>query len=84
MIEVPLSPVEAALGAEIDVPVLDGARAHARPRPARRPGSLFRLRGKGFPRAAGRAATPTCASSSRRRPPLGRGDGRCSSSWARR
>ena len=51
-IEVPLSPVEAALGAEIDVPVLDGARADAR---AARDagGAQFRLRGKGFPRGAG-------------------------------
>ena len=52
MIEVPLSPVEATLGAEIDVPVLDG-RVRMRVPPATQAGSLFRLRGKGFPRAAG-------------------------------
>ena len=51
-IEVPLSPVEAALGAEIDVPVLDGT-VRMRVPPATQAGSLFRLRGKGFPRAAG-------------------------------
>ena len=52
MIEVPLSPVEATLGAEIDVPVLDG-RVRMRVPPSTQAGSLFRLRGKGFPRAAG-------------------------------
>jgi molecular chaperone DnaJ len=52
MIDVPLSPVEAALGAEIDVPVLDG-RVLMRVPPATQAGSQFRLRGKGFPRAAG-------------------------------
>jgi molecular chaperone DnaJ len=52
MIEVPLSPVEATLGAEIDVPVLDG-RVLMRVPPATQAGALFRLRGKGFPRAAG-------------------------------
>jgi molecular chaperone DnaJ len=52
MIEVPLSPVEAALGAEIDVPVLDG-RVRMRVPPGTQAGSQFRLRGKGFPRAAG-------------------------------
>ena len=52
MIEVPLSPVEAALGAEIDVPVLDG-RVRMRVPPGTQAGSQFRLRGKGFPRATG-------------------------------
>ena len=52
MIEVPLSPVEAALGAEIDVPVLDG-RVRMRVPPGTQAGAQFRLRGKGFPRAAG-------------------------------
>jgi molecular chaperone DnaJ len=52
MIEVPLSPVEATLGAEIDVPVLDG-RVRMRVPPATQAGAQFRLRGKGFPRAAG-------------------------------
>jgi molecular chaperone DnaJ len=52
MIEVPLSPVEATLGAEIDVPVLDG-RVRMRVPPGTQAGSQFRLRGKGFPRAGG-------------------------------
>jgi molecular chaperone DnaJ len=52
MIEVPLSPVEATLGADIDVPVLDG-RVLMRVPPATQAGALFRLRGKGFPRASG-------------------------------
>jgi molecular chaperone DnaJ len=51
-IEVPVTFVEAALGAEVDVPVLDG---HVRMKipPGTQGGSVFRLRGKGFPRAAG-------------------------------
>jgi molecular chaperone DnaJ len=50
-IEVPVTLVEAALGAEVDVPVLDG---HVRMKiPAgTQGGSVFRLRGKGFPRAS--------------------------------
>jgi molecular chaperone DnaJ len=52
VIDVPVTPVEAALGAEVDVPVLDG---HVRMKipPATQGGSVFRLRGKGFPRTAG-------------------------------
>ncbi len=53
LIEAPLSPVEATLGAEIDVPVLDG-RVRMRVPPGTQPGTLFRLRGKGFPRGGGR------------------------------
>ncbi len=83
MIEVPLSPVEATLGAEIDVPVLDG-RVRMRVPPGTQAGSQFRLRGKGFPRARARAATPTCASWSRRRPTSRTRRRRCSRSWARR
>jgi molecular chaperone DnaJ len=49
VIEVPLSFTEAALGAEIDVPVLDG-RVRMRVPPGTQAGTLFRLRGKGFPR----------------------------------
>jgi len=51
-IDVPVTFAEAALGAEVDVPVLDG---HVRMKipPATQGGSVFRLRGKGFPRAAG-------------------------------
>jgi molecular chaperone DnaJ len=52
IVEVPLSPVEAALGAEIDVPVLDG-RVRMKVPPGTQGGTQFRLRGKGFPRAAG-------------------------------
>jgi molecular chaperone DnaJ len=53
IIEAPLSPVEATLGAEIDVPVLDG-RVRMRVPPGTQPGAVFRLRGKGFPRGGGR------------------------------
>jgi molecular chaperone DnaJ len=51
-IDVPVSFVEASLGADVDVPVLDG---HVRMKiPAgTQGGSVFRLRGKGFPRVAG-------------------------------
>jgi molecular chaperone DnaJ len=53
VIEVPLSFAEAAVGAEIDVPVLDGI-VRMRVPPGTQAGTQFRLRGKGFPRAAGR------------------------------
>jgi molecular chaperone DnaJ len=51
-IEVPVTFVEATLGAEVDVPVLDG---HVRMKipPGTQSGSVFRLRGKGLPRLAG-------------------------------
>jgi molecular chaperone DnaJ len=52
IVEVPLSVVEATLGAEIDVPVLDG-RVRMRVPPGTQAGTQFRLRGKGFPRASG-------------------------------
>jgi molecular chaperone DnaJ len=52
-IEVPLSFAEAALGAEIDVPVLDGVLRMRVP-PGTQAGTVFRLRGKGFPRAGTR------------------------------
>jgi molecular chaperone DnaJ len=52
VIEAPLSPVEATLGAEIDVPVLDG-QVRMRIPAGTQAGSQFRLRGKGFPRLAG-------------------------------
>ncbi|HEY2903256.1 MAG TPA: molecular chaperone DnaJ [Polyangia bacterium] len=51
-IEVPVSFVEAALGAEVDVPVLDSA-VRMRIPAGTQSGSVFRLRGKGFPLAAG-------------------------------
>jgi molecular chaperone DnaJ len=49
-IDVPVTFVEATLGAEVDVPVLDG---HVRMKipPATQAGSVFRVRGKGLPLA---------------------------------
>jgi molecular chaperone DnaJ len=44
--DVPVSFVQAALGAEIDVPTLDGKAAIKVP-PGTQPGALFRLKGKG-------------------------------------
>jgi molecular chaperone DnaJ len=52
LVEVPLTIVEAALGTDIDVPVLDGEVSIRIP-PGTQSGASFRLRGKGFPRAAG-------------------------------
>jgi len=49
VIDVPLSFTEAALGAEIDVPVLDGV-VRMRVPPGTQSGAQFRLRGKGFPK----------------------------------
>jgi molecular chaperone DnaJ len=51
-IDVPISPVEAALGAEVDVPLLDG-QVNMRIPPGTQPGSVFRLRGRGMPREGG-------------------------------
>jgi molecular chaperone DnaJ len=51
-IEVPISMAEAALGADIEVPVLDGVVRMKVP-PGTQSGSVFRLRGKGIPRPAG-------------------------------
>ncbi len=51
-IDVPLSPVEATLGTEVDVPLLDG-KVGMRIPPATQAGSVFRLRGRGLPRADG-------------------------------
>jgi molecular chaperone DnaJ len=53
-IDVPISPVEATLGAEVDVPLLDGKVAMRIP-PATQGGSVFRLRGRGLPRPDGAA-----------------------------
>ncbi len=44
--EVPVSFVQAALGAEIEVPALDG-RASVKVPPGTQPGTMFRLKGKG-------------------------------------
>jgi molecular chaperone DnaJ len=52
VVEVPLSIGEAALGAEIDVPVLDGVVRMKIPR-STQTGSVFRIRGKGIPRVGG-------------------------------
>jgi molecular chaperone DnaJ len=52
-IDLPLSPVEAALGTEVEVPVLDG-RVHMRVPAGTQAGSVFRLRGRGLPRDGGR------------------------------
>jgi molecular chaperone DnaJ len=53
-IDLPISPVEAALGTEVEVPVLDGS-VHMRVPPGTQAGSVFRLRGRGLPKdGAGR------------------------------
>jgi molecular chaperone DnaJ len=50
--DVPISAVEAALGAEVDVPLLDGEVRMKIP-PGTQSGSVFRMRGKGFPPGPG-------------------------------
>jgi molecular chaperone DnaJ len=50
--EVPLSIDEAALGTEIDIP-LPGTRVRMKIPAGTQPGSLFRVRGQGLPRATG-------------------------------
>jgi molecular chaperone DnaJ len=50
--EVPLSVDQAALGAEIDIPLLDTVVRMKIP-PGTQPGTLFRVRGKGLPRPHG-------------------------------
>lgn len=62
--EVPLSPAEAALGAKVPVPTVDGL-VHVDVPPGVRSGTKLRLRGKGVPRSA---------RSSRREGGEGRGD----------
>ncbi|MES1205062.1 MAG: molecular chaperone DnaJ [Pseudomonadota bacterium] len=52
IVELPVSITEAALGAEVDVPVLDGSVRMKIPA-GTQSGSVFRMRGKGIPRAAG-------------------------------
>ena len=51
-IELPLTVSEAALGGEVDVPVLDGTVRMKVPE-GTQSGSVFRLRGKGIPRPTG-------------------------------
>jgi molecular chaperone DnaJ len=50
--DVPISTVDAALGAEIDVPLLDSEVRMKIP-PGTQSGSVFRLRGRGFPPGPG-------------------------------
>ena len=45
---VPLRMTQAALGGEIEVPVIDGSRAKVKIPPGTQTGDQFRLRGKGF------------------------------------
>ncbi len=52
-VDLPLTFAEAALGAEVEVPVLD-ATVKMRVPPGTQSGTVFRLRGKGFPRGSGR------------------------------
>jgi molecular chaperone DnaJ len=49
---VPITATEAALGADIEVPLLD-TRVHMRVPPGTQSGAVFRIRGKGLPRASG-------------------------------
>jgi molecular chaperone DnaJ len=51
--EAPLSVAEAALGAEVDIPLLD-TRVRMKIPPGTQAGTVFRVRGKGLPRAGGR------------------------------
>ena len=50
--EVPISFVDAALGAEVEVPALDGKTSIKVP-PGTQPGTMFRLRGKGIKNVQG-------------------------------
>jgi molecular chaperone DnaJ len=50
--EVPISFVQAALGAEIEVPTLEG-KAQIRVPPGTQPGTVFRLKGKGVKNVQG-------------------------------
>lgn len=52
LVDVPVTPWEAALGAKIDVPTLDGMVKMTLP-PGTQGGKRFRLRGKGLPRIGG-------------------------------
>jgi len=45
---VPLRMAQAALGAEVEVPVIDGSRSRVKIPPGTQTGEQFRLRGKGF------------------------------------
>jgi len=52
VVEVPVRMDEAALGTEIEVPLLD-ARVRMKIPAGTQPGSVFRVRGKGFPTPGG-------------------------------
>jgi molecular chaperone DnaJ len=52
---VPITYAQAALGATIEVPTLDGREDFTIP-PGTQPGDLFRLRGRGMPTPRGRGA----------------------------
>ncbi|MBS0558906.1 MAG: molecular chaperone DnaJ [Proteobacteria bacterium] len=48
MVRVPIRMTQAALGAEVEVPVVDGTKAKVKVPPGTQTGDQFRLRGKGF------------------------------------
>ena len=48
LMRVPLRMTQAALGDDIEVPVIDGSRAKVKIPPGTQTGDQFRLRGKGF------------------------------------
>ena len=50
--EVPVSFVQAALGAEVTVPTLDG-KVDVKIRPGTQPGQIIKLKGRGMPRFGG-------------------------------
>ena len=52
VVEVPLSVDEAALGTEVEIPLLD-TNVRMKIPPGTQPGSVFRVRGKGLPRSHG-------------------------------
>jgi molecular chaperone DnaJ len=48
LMQVPLRMTQAALGGDVDVPVIDGTKAKVKIPPGTQSGDQFRLRGKGF------------------------------------
>ena len=52
--QVPISFAQAALGAEIEVPTLDGRGPGSRSRAGRRAATILRLKGRGMPDISGR------------------------------
>lgn len=57
LFESPLSITQAALGADLEVPTLDGKRAKIKVPAGTQSGSVFRLKGKGIPRLHGFGGT---------------------------